>query len=227
MPIRCITFDLDDTLWDCAAVMDGAEAGFYAWLDEHLPKVVAGHTSESLIAQRRDFCERHPELSHDFTRLRKGWLAEVVATHGYALELVEIGFRAFWKMRNDVQLLVGVAEMLADLQRDYRLGVISNGNADVHHIGIGHHFEFVVHAATAGVLKPDPLIFQHAVEAAGVSVEEIVHVGDDPVRDVAGAAAVGMHTVWVNHQRVVWPGGPMADAEISQLSQLKEVLQAW
>ncbi len=227
MPIRCITFDLDDTLWDCAVVMERAEAGFYAWLSDKLPKVVAGHTPESLIKQRRVYCEHHPELSHDFTRLRKGWLADAAVTHGYAPELVETGFRAFWEMRNDVQLLVGVADMLAELQADFRLGVISNGNADVHHIGIGHHFEFVVHAAAAGALKPDPKIFQHALEAARLSAGEIVHVGDDPVRDVAGAAAMGMHTIWVNHARVDWPGGSLPDAEIHQLSQLKGVLQAW
>ncbi len=227
MPLRCVTFDLDDTLWDCAPVMERAEAGFYTWLSEHLPRVVAARRPESLIAERRDFCARHPELSHDFTLLRKGWLAEVAAAHGYAPELVEEGFRAFWEMRNEVQPLAGAAELLADLQADFRLGVISNGNADVHYIGLGHHFDFVVNAAIAGALKPDPRIFQHAVEVAELPAEEIVHVGDDPVRDVAGAAAAGMHTVWVNHKRVDWPGGPEADAEIQQLSHLKAVLQAW
>ena len=99
---------------------------------------------------------------------------------------------------------------LDGMRERYAVGAITNGNADVHHIGIGHYFDFVITAADAGAAKPKAEIFQAALAAAGVEACHAVHVGDDPKRDVHGANAVGMRTVWVNVNATPWPGGPPA-----------------
>ena len=39
MTIKCVTLDLDDTLWDCAPVIEAAEATFYEWLSENYPEL--------------------------------------------------------------------------------------------------------------------------------------------------------------------------------------------
>ena len=118
----------------------------------------------------------------------------------------------------------GVPETLATLNARYRLGALTNGNADVHRIGIGHWFHFVVNAAEAKALKPEPAIFQRALELAGVSAAQAVHVGDDPVRDVQGAAAIGMRTVWFNPGDAPWPGGAGPDAIIKTIGDLVDAL---
>jgi putative hydrolase of the HAD superfamily len=41
-------------------------------------------------------------------------------------------------------------------------------------------------------------MFHAALEHTGARPEEVVHVGDNLVDDVQGAAEVGMHTIWVN-----------------------------
>ena len=58
----------------------------------------------------------------------------------------------------------------------------------------------------------------------GTTPARLVHVGDDPLRDVAGAAAAGLGTVWVNRPADDWPGGHRPDAEVRSLSELPGVL---
>jgi putative hydrolase of the HAD superfamily len=227
MPVKCITFDLDDTLWDCEPVLMRAEAVLYQWLACHYPRVVGRYSEAELTAHRKSYVSRYPELRHDITLLRKQWLAHLFAEADYGQEYVEAAFAAFWLARNEVAIFEGVLEVLNTLRSIYRVGAVTNGNADVHHIGIGHYFDFVVTAARAGAAKPDARIFQMALAEGGVCAQEAVHVGDDPQRDVIGAAAVGMRTVWINPRQLPWTWERAPDAIIRCVTQLNTVLESW
>ena len=146
---------------------------------------------------------------------------------GYEPELADTGFQVFLEHRNAVTLFDGAAEALGRLGERFTVGAITNGNADVHRIGIGRHFDFVVTPAEAGAAKPDRAIFECALDAAGAPPETVVHVGDDPARDVAGAAAMGIRTVWMNPEGRSWPEGTPPDAEIRSLDMLVPVIDAW
>ncbi|MBS37911.1 MAG: haloacid dehalogenase [Thiotrichales bacterium] len=225
MTIKCVTLDLDDTLWDCAPVIEAAEATFYEWLSENYPDVADGHDVASLSLHRRDTYQHHPDMRHDFTYLRKRWLHRLGNEKGHGDRLVEPGFDVFWRARNAVTLYDGAIEALASLASNYQVGALTNGNADVHFIGIGHWFHFVVNAADAGALKPAPNMFHHALDQAGAKASESVHVGDDPVNDVQGAALVGMKTVWINPDRRPWSHeGPKPDAVVGSVRELDDVL---
>lgn len=227
MTVKCITFDLDDTLWDCEPALMRAEAVLYQWLARNYPRVAARYSQAELTAHRKCYISHYPELQHDITLLRKRWLASILAEDGYGQEFVEAGFKHFWLARNEVALFEGVVQILTAFQGVYRMGAITNGNADVHHIGIGHYFDFVVTAAEAGAAKPDARIFQLALAKGQVHAQETVHIGDDPRRDVIGAGAVGMRTVWVNPHQHAWGAGKMPDAVIESLDQLNAVLEDW
>ena len=225
--LRCVTFDLDDTLWDMEPVLRAAESALLEWIAEHLPAVDAAYDAAALYDHRRAFYATLPELAHDVTALRQRWLVEVATAHGYPESLAEAGFRHFWEARNRVQMYAPVSGALEALGSRYRLGTITYGNADVHHIGIGHHFAFVVTATDAGVAKPERGIFDYAVAASGVSPEEVVHVGDDPVRDVAGAQRAGLRAIWVNPTGAPWEGPGSPDAEIATVGELPALLEGW
>jgi putative hydrolase of the HAD superfamily len=220
MPIACVTFDLDDTLWPVGPVITRAEERFYAWLAQRCPRITEAHDAEALTGHRRAYMQRFPGERHDLTRLRKRWLGHVFESHGYHGQCVEEAFRVFWEHRNAVQLYDEVPQAMEALRERFALGVITNGNACVEFIGIDHWFDFVVSAEQAGAAKPAPLIFEAALERAGVCAEQVVHVGDDPENDVRGAAAVGMRTVWVNPALRPWPGGPEPDAVVHSLAEL-------
>jgi putative hydrolase of the HAD superfamily len=93
------------------------------------------------------------------------------------------------------------APLLSTLARRYRLGVVSNfyGNLATvcDNCGILESFSVVIDSARVACVKPDPRIFQAAVEALGVSTAEAIFVGDSPSRDMAGARGVGMPHIWL------------------------------
>ena len=227
MSVRCVTFDLDDTLWECGPLLAAAEQAFYDWVENHYPRVAEHYSPGDLVDHRREFFRRFPELEHDFTTLRRRWLHHLGDDFGYGSDLVDPGFRVFWEHRNAVTLFDGAHSLLDGMRERFAVGAITNGNADVHHIGIGHYFDFVITAADAGAAKPSPDIFHAALDAAGVDAAHAVHVGDDVERDVRGAKAVGMRTVWVNVSAVPWPGGPEPDAEVRTIDELGPILDGW
>lgn len=53
--------------------------------------------------------------------------------------------------------------------------------------------------------KPDPAIFIAALEELDLPASSVVHVGDSPLADVAGATGVGIDTLWVNRHGEVYP----------------------
>ncbi len=222
--IACVTFDLDDTLWAVGPVIRRAEELFYAWLAASCPRITAVHDPESLVTHRRAYFAGFPDRTHDLTWLRKRWLAHIFEQFGYHDVDVEAAFRVFWEHRNAVTLFDDAPEAIERLRGRYALGVITNGNACVDFIGIGHWFDFVVSSERAGHSKPAPKIFQAALTHAGVEPRRVVHVGDDPKNDVLGAAAVGMRTVWYNPALSPWPGGQVPDAVIRSLSELADAL---
>ena len=103
------------------------------------------------------------------------------------------GEAAAWELFGDVEAALDRLGALA------RLGVISNFDARLEPVLRGHgllgRFEVVVHSSAVGVVKPREGIFRAACGGAGVEPWEALHVGDDPVRDWAGARAAGMR-VW-------------------------------
>lgn len=81
----------------------------------------------------------------------------------------------------------------------YRLGVVSNADGRMPDVmttvGLEPLFEFVVDSHRVGVEKPDPRIFEIAVERLGLTPEECVYVGDLYAVDVVGARGAGLHPV--------------------------------
>lgn len=219
--IRAITFDLDDTLWEIHPVIHRAERALYEWLAEHYPRITQRFDPAALREIRASIVAENPEKSHDLTFLRHTTLAHVAAVAEYDDDFIEAAFQVFDEVRNDVDLFPGVAEALGKLGEDYKIIALTNGNADLKKIGIDKLFDAHITAASAGAAKPSAVIFEAAIDAAGVSAAEALHVGDHPEFDVLGANAVGMPTAWLNRLNSEWPhteGEP--NIEIAHIEEL-------
>jgi len=203
---RVISLDLDDTLWPVGPVIAAAEAALLSWLREHHPRAVLGLTVDSMRSLRAGVAERFPHKSHDLTFLRRRALAEMFAAAGY-LEgpAADDAFEIFLGERHRVEFYADVRPALERLRAKYRLFALSNGNADLERCGIAHLFDGHVTASAAGAAKPDARIFAHLLRTAGVPPSDVLHVGDDPLADVVGAAQAGMQAVWLNRDARVWP----------------------
>lgn len=101
----------------------------------------------------------------------------------------------------DERLYPDTADCLKRLHARYRIGVIANqalGTADrLREFGILQEFDLVVASAEEGVEKPDPRIFQIALERAGCRPEEAFMIGDRIDNDIMPAKRLGMRTVWI------------------------------
>jgi FMN phosphatase YigB (HAD superfamily) len=93
--------------------------------------------------------------------------------------------------------------VLDALARRARLGVCSNWSwtpaalAILEQAGLRSRFAALVISHDVGVRKPRPEIFEAALAALAVEPAEVLHVGDNLEADVAGAAALGIRTVWL------------------------------
>jgi 2-haloalkanoic acid dehalogenase type II len=65
-------------------------------------------------------------------------------------------------------------------------------------VGLRSMLDGVVTSAAVGARKPDPAIFERALELAGCAPAEALHVGDTPDEDVAGARAAGIRSLLID-----------------------------
>ena len=101
-----------------------------------------------------------------------------------------------------------------------RLVAVSNWDcslpAVLERCGLDGLLDGAVSSAVAGARKPDPAIFQQALELAGCGPEEALHVGDTAEEDVEGARAAGIRPLLIDRDG---NGG-----DISSLRQIREHL---
>ena len=83
-------------------------------------------------------------------------------------------------------------------------------------VGVGELLDGSVSSAAAGARKPDPAIFEPALELAGVGPDEALHVGDTRREDVEGARAAGIRSLLIDRDG---NGG-----DISSLREIREHL---
>jgi len=91
----------------------------------------------------------------------------------------------------------------------YKLAIVSNAEgqveADAQRFGLAGFFDVIIDSHIVGVAKPDPRIFQIALERLGVAPDEARFAGDIYSIDVKGARAAGIESRLVDqHQRYTW-----------------------
>lgn len=223
--IRAISIDLDDTLWPIWPTIARAEAVLHAWLSQHAPSTAAVFAdAQALRAIREQMVELRPDLRGDLSALRRESIRLALTCSGDDPALAEPAFDLFFAERNRVELFDDALQTLAFLSARYPVVALSNGNADVHRIGIGAYFRASLSASDCGVAKPDARIFHMAASAAQVPPEAVLHVGDDAALDVQGAVAAGMQAVWINTEEKPWPHGPSPHATVGSLTALCQLL---
>ena len=200
-----LSFDLDDTLWPVGPVIAAAEKELLCWLREHHPQTVSGHSIESMRELRAAVAERHPQHAHDMTFLRHRSLKDLFGAAGLAEAPADAALEVFLNARNRVEFYEDVRPALERLRARYRLFALSNGNADLRRCGLADLFAGHVTARAAGFAKPDARIFAQVAQLAQVEAAQILHIGEDPLLDVAGATQAGMQAAWLNRDGRAWP----------------------
>ena len=236
--IRAISLDLDDTLWPIWPTIERAEQALGDWLAVHAPRTCALYPTPAALREVRvRMGQQRPDLAHDLAALRRESIRQALSRAGDDPQLAEPAFEVFFAERQRVDLFPDVLPALEFLAARYPLVSLSNGNADLHRVGLARYFRAAVSASAFGIAKPDARIFHAAAEQAGAAPHEVLHVGDDTVLDVLGARRAGMQAAWANRHAADWPHGSdetghAADAqevrphlEFASFSQLCDALR--
>jgi putative hydrolase of the HAD superfamily len=93
-----------------------------------------------------------------------------------------------------------VREVLDVLKARYPLAVVTDAQsayarAELHKVGLLDYFKPVIVSGDYGFRKPDPRLFQYALDGLGVAAEKTMYIGNDMHRDIFGAREVGLTTV--------------------------------
>ncbi|MGB0466448.1 MAG: HAD family hydrolase [Pontibacterium sp.] len=201
--IKCITFDLDDTLWAVHPVVKRANYSLFEWLSQNASAFTRLYSVHDLARLRTEVLAQYPEIAHSVTQIRLKVLEQGLLAAGYTQAEAEVlaleAFKVFLEARQQVSFFEHAMVMIKNLHaQGYRIGALSNGNADIHRVGLGDYFDFQFSADQVGQEKPHPLMFEQMLHHVKLRPEQVIHIGDNPVHDIEGAANLGLWTIWVN-----------------------------
>jgi len=126
--------------------------------------------------------------------------------------------------------LPGAVSLLDSLKGKAKLGIITNGFTALQQIrlertGLRDYFDALVISEEVGVPKPDPRIFDYALELAGnPDRARVLMVGDTAESDIRGGMNAGLATCWLNAHGRALPEGIEPTWTVTSLSELEQLL---
>lgn len=137
----------------------------------------------------------------EFRSARDGYHRGIEAIVGEEIPRDEWEPRFDEIVRASIEPVPGAVETIERLaERDLHVGVISDvddaeGRAMLERFGVRERFDSITSSEEVGRTKPDPAMFETALEKAGVGPDRSLMIGDRYDHDVKGAADAGMHGV--------------------------------
>jgi len=225
-PYKHIFFDLDHTIWDFDK---NAEETLYELYEIYRLNEI-GLPSAALFIET--YTRNNHQLWAEYhtgkitkTELRETRFKRTFIELGVPPDVLPIAFEDDYVKLcpTKTNLFPHAHETLQYLQNKYTLHLISNGfkEASTLKIGntnIGRYFDQVIISEIIGINKPDPAIFQHALDIAGAEKHESIMIGDSLEADVYGALNFGMDAIYFNPFNA-----PKPDDVPVQVTHLKEL----
>jgi HAD superfamily hydrolase (TIGR01509 family) len=195
-PIRALLFDAGDILY----FRPGRGHKLTAFLKE-----LALNVEDIPQAEKKSIVHQAYQGQIDQDQYREAIL------HMYGVtqpEHIERGKQILDEDDNNLQFFDGVQKTLFVLKEmGYLLGVVTDTAAPVHvklswfeRGGFGHIWDTIISSAELGIQKPDPQIYQAALQQLGLHSAQAVFVGHNAL-ELEGARAVGMKTVAFNYDK--------------------------
>lgn len=198
--LHAVFLDLDDTLSDELHHMRSAYAAAVDRLPEPLDPTRASAFLDAYMDIAIDLYRRNAwdELSRE-ARLESALQRAGVEPGDLPARIVEGYLRNY---HEGLRLLPGAGRLL-EIAGRYRTCLITNGRSDrqrekIERLGLAGRFDHILISEEFGAAKPDPAIFRRALSLTAVEPHQAVMIGDNALADIAGAAAVGVHAIWVN-----------------------------
>jgi putative hydrolase of the HAD superfamily len=214
---RAVLFDLDDTLTDRTRSIERFAPEFSERFKDQLLTANSSEICRSIQAgDGKGYASREALAAHLQTSLN--WRTVP------AIEQIT----TFWRERFphcNVERDGVTATLNALQKRDLKLGVISNGMTASQYskldaMKIRSLFSVILISEEVGIKKPDPQIFKIGLKKLNLPASEVIFIGDNPLLDVAGPAAVGIRAVWLNCDQRNTPANINCPEQISSIDQV-------
>lgn len=198
--LKAVFIDLDDTLLDETAHMRGAYGKSLDELRDRVSPDQAAATYReyeyvvSDLLRRDAWDELAREQRWEVALQRAG-----VEPGDLPVKICDGYYRHYFE---GVGFLPG-AERLLDVASHFENCLITNGEhgkqwGKIRKMDVDSRLNHILVSEDLGIRKPDPRIFERALELTGSQPSESVMIGDSLHADIAGAGPIGIGTIWIN-----------------------------
>ena len=225
MNVKHIFFDLDHTLWDFEK---NSNLTFEQLFKTY--NIEIGLQDFLTIYSPINFyywkLYREEKVSKE--ALRYGRLKETFDKLNYAVsdDLINVLSEEYINVLPSNNFLFdGTIELLDYLQPKYELHIITNGFEEVQSLkleksGIKKYFNRIITSESVGVKKPNPKVFEYALEKANANSENSIMIGDNLEADIIGALNCGISSIHFNLDNLNF-----SDKKYTSVSHLLEIKQ--
>lgn len=205
--IKHVFFDLDHTLWDFDK---NSGLTFKKIFELNNINIELGTFLKVYEPINLKYWKLYREERVSKPDLRYGRLKEVFDTLGVSVkdDMINHLSEAYIDYLTTFNhLFEGAIEILEYLQYKYHLHIITNGFEEVQerkmqNSKIRSYFKTVTNSEMVGVKKPNPKIFNYALNSAEANPNESIMIGDSLEADIAGAQKVGMRTIHFDYKDI-------------------------
>ena len=222
-PILDVFFDLDHTLWDF-------EKNSALTFEKILQKNQIPVNHLEFVKQYSPINYRYWDLFRDdkisqnemrFGRLRDTFEILNLKVEQDVLEILAEEYIQFLPENN--HLFEGTFELLDYLKPKYNLHIITNGVHDLQNYKLNNsnltpYFKTITNSESAGVKKPNPIIYEFALRQANANRETSIMIGDCIHADVLGAMNCGIDAILFNEVPQI-----VSDKSIRQVNHLLDL----
>lgn len=225
-----IFLDLDRTLWDFEK---SAAQTFEEIFEKHQLKNMGIPSVEIFTATYKKHNDilwamyRDGEIIKEVLSVRRWFLTmeEFGILDGELAALIAEDYITLSPLK--VNLFPYTHEILSYLKEKYTLHMITNGFEEVQQVKIDasdlrKYFTEIITSEMAACKKPNPRIFEFAMDKAGAIANESMMIGDDLRVDILGAKGVNIDQIYVNFESN--QHSEEISYEINHLKEIEEIL---
>lgn len=224
--ISDLFFDLDHTLWDFEK---NSAMAFETVFRQHQIELALSDFHLHYSAINTAYWKLYREEKVTQQQLRYGRLKDTFDLLNYVISddlIHQISVDYIAVLPDNNYLFDGTIAILDYLKPKYNLHIITNGfeevqNHKLKNSGIQPYFQTITNSENAGAKKPNPIIFDCALQVANVDKTHSLMIGDCLEADVQGALSFGMDAIFFNPLR---QEAPSTIKQISHLLELKNYL---
>jgi len=220
--IKHVFFDLDHTLWDFDK---NSALTFHKLFEMHQLDIDRNQFLSIYEPINLNYWKLYREEKIDKSNLRYRRLKDTFDAIKFEISddiINQLSEDYISYLTTFNHLFEGAFDILEHLKHRYQLHIITNGfdeaqQKKMDNAKISQYFQTVTNSEIAGVKKPNPIIFEYALDVAKAKPQESIMIGDNIEADVMGALAMGFDAILFNYHN------HNAESHIKQVNTLSDL----